>query len=649
MGNRSTSDGDIATDSRFSLSELRYRRLFEAARDGILLIDPQTREIVDVNPFLMEFLGYTYEEFIGKELYEIGAPGDKDASQAAFRELLRKGYIRYENMPLLAKDGRMHAVEFVSNLYPEGDRQIIQCNVRDISERRRGEAALHQSEERFKLVSRAVSDVIWDWNLETGSLWWSDGFTTAFGYPLSEIEPGRESRESRIHPDDLSRVVAGINDSVENGSGFWSAEYRFRLKDGKYATVQDRGYILHDELGRGIRMVGGIRDLTEERNNQLNSVRAQRMASIGTLAGGIAHDLNNVLTPVMMSIELLRIDSENDERRMAILDTIKVSCRRGADLVRQVLSFARGVDGQRTAIQLRQLVDELSGLIAKSFPRNIKIVTRVPDGLWPITGDPTQIHQVLLNLAVNARDAMASGGTLTITAENVTLDPRVVGGSRETSAGRHVMIQVRDTGTGITMNNCEHIFEPFFTTKGIGEGTGFGLAIVHTVVKNHGGFLAVESEVGRGTLFTIYLPANPSLRTLGSLPPFRVDQARGKGELVLVVDDELEVRDITKVTLETFGYRVMTACNGAEAVVLYAKNMGKIALVLTDMMMPIMDGAAAVQEIKRINPSARIIAVSGIDINEETRSSVDDFLAKPYSALDLVHMIREVLDVPVKV
>jgi PAS domain S-box-containing protein len=649
MGDRSTSEegivATVATDS-FSLSELRYRRLFEAARDGILIVDPQTREIVDVNPFLVEFLGYTHEEFIGKELYEIGMPSDRAASQAAFRELLKKGYIRYEDLPLQAKDGHMVAVEFVSNVYQEGYRQIIQCNVRDISERRRAETALHQSEERFKLVTRAVSDVIWDWNLETGSLWWSDGFTTTFGYAADEIEPGRASRESRIHPDDLSRIVAGINDAVDNGAGSWSAEYRFRAKDGSYANVQDRGYILHDDAGNSIRMVGGIRDLTEERKNQMQSVRAQRMESIGTLAGGIAHDLNNVLTPVMMSIELLRINSDNVQDRMAILDTIKVSCRRGADLVRQVLTFSRGVDGQRVAIRLRQLVDELKGLISESFPRNIKIVTMVPDDLWPITGDPTQLHQVLLNLAVNARDAMASGGTLTLTAKNVSLDPREVGGSRETSAGRHVMIQVSDTGTGITTENCEHIFEPFFTTKGIGEGTGFGLAIVHTAVKSHGGFLTVESEVGRGTVFKIYLPADPSLRTLASLPPFHSDVARGEGELVLVVDDEPEVLEMTKRTLETFGYRVMTARNGAEAVAIYTKNMGTIAIVLTDMMMPVMDGAAAIQEIRRINPSARIIAVSGIDIGEETRGNVNEFLAKPYSAPDLIHMIRGVLDLP---
>jgi PAS domain S-box-containing protein len=636
-GNVRHRKGNAVLLDSFSLSELRYRRLFEAARDGILLIDPETHRIVDVNPFLVEFLGYTNEEFVGKKLYQIGRPGDKASSVAAFQQLLEKGFVRYENLPLVTKDGRVVDVEFVSNIYQEGDQKIIQCNVRDISARKAADHALRQSEERFKLVTRAVSDVIWD------SLWWSDGFSSTFGYLESEVEPDRASWECRIHPDDLRRVVDGLAEAVDSGAESWEAEYRFRSKDGTYASVDDKGFILRDETGVGVRMVGGLRDLSEQKKAQMQSARAQRMESIGTLAGGIAHDLNNVLTPVMMSIELLKFDSGNDADRKTILDTIQVSCRRGADLVRQVLSFARGVDGQRVPIQLPQLIGELKGMIGETFPRNIKFVTQVSGDLWPLTGDPTQLHQVLLNLAVNARDAMPNGGTLTVTATNVSLDPKEIGSSPETSAGRHVLLAVSDTGTGITDNDCEHIFEPFFTTKRIGEGTGFGLAIVHTIVKSHSGFLRVESEVGRGTDFKIYLPADSILRTVASLPPFSSAVSQGHGELVLVADDEFAIREMTRRTLESFGYRVITANNGAEAVALYEKRSHEIVLVLTDMMMPIMDGPAAIKEFKRINPSARIVAVSGLNINEDTREMVDDFLAKPYSALDLVQMVREVL------
>jgi hypothetical protein len=626
-----------------STSELRYRRLFEAARDGILIVDPETRKIVDVNPFLVERLGYTFEEFIGKELFEIGLLKDEAASQETFRELQANGYIRYDDLPLETKDGRQIPVEFVSNLY----QQVIQCNIRDISARKRADAALRQSEERFKLVARVVSDVIWDWNLLTDKLWWSDGFMTTFGYVASEIEPGIASLESRIHPDDLRRVIDGIHHAIDTGAKSWAAEYRFRCKDGTYAVVQDSGYILRDASGKGSRMVGGMRDLTEQKKAETQHLRAQRMESIGTLAGGIAHDLNNVLAPIMMSIELLKFDSGKDPDRCAILDTIHTSCSRGADLVRQVLSFAQGLDGQRISIRLHHLIDELQGLINHTFPSSIKIVTRVPSDLWPVVGDPTQLHQVMLNLAVNARDAMPNGGTLTLTASNVMIGPKNAGKGSETCGGRHVLLEVSDTGLGIPPEIRERIFEPFFTTKAIGKGTGFGLATVHTIVNSHDGFLNLESEVGKGTTFKIYLPADPALRIVATTPPFQADLPRGHDELVLVVDDEFSIRDITRRTLESFGYRVITANNGAEAVELYSNQAQNIAVVLTDMMMPVMDGVTTIPLLKRINPSAKIIVVSGLEVPTTTKANVQDFLPKPYTARTLIRLVREVIDRPV--
>ncbi len=634
-------------------SELRYRRLFEAARDGILIVDPETRKIVDVNPFLMEFLGYDYGEFIGKELFEIGLLKDEAASQAAFRQLQATGYIRYDDLPLETKDGRRLDVEFVSNLYQDGDQQVIQCNIRDISARKLAKTALRESEERFKLVARAVSDVVWDWNLTTGSLWWNDGFLTTFGFIAGEIAPSVEFWTSRIHPDERSRVAEVIQQSLATAEESWTTEYRFKRKDGSYAFVRDHGYILRDGDGKGVRMVGGMRDLTEQKIMEAQYLRAQRMEGIGTLAGGIAHDLNNVLTPIMMSIELLKADSDNDPARRKILDVINISCRRGAELVRQVLSFARGLDGQRVAIRLWRLIDDLEGIIGGTFPSNIKIVTQVPDELWPITGDPSQLHQVLLNLAVNARDAMPQGGTLTFSASNLMLDAQFAGTSREAKPGPHVLLQVGDTGVGIPPEVRERIFEPFFTTKQPGQGTGLGLATVHTIVKSHGGFLDVESEVGRGTAFKIYLPAGLPRQTADSVLPIPTDLPLGRDELVLVVDDEFSIRLITQQTLEAFGYRVITACNGAEAIALYAKQPEQIAVVLTDMMMPIMDGAATIEVLMHINPSVKIIVASGIASRENlakaTRVDVHDFLAKPYTAPTLLKQIRDVLDRPANI
>jgi CheY-like chemotaxis protein len=301
-------------------------------------------------------------------------------------------------------------------------------------------------------------------------------------------------------------------------------------------------------------------------------------------------------------------------------------------------------------VSLRTLVDELKGIIGETFPRNIRIVTRVAADSWPITGDPTQLHQILLNLAVNARDAMPAGGTLTVAVSNVTLDAQYASTSPEAKPGLYVLLQVTDTGRGISPKIRDRIFEPFFTTKEVGKGTGLGLATVHAVVKSHGGFLNVYSEVGMGTTFKIYLPAEQACQEAEIVPPCHAELPRGRNELVLVVDDEFSIRHITQRTLEAFGYRVITASDGAEAVALYARQMQEIAVVLTDMMMPIMDGAATIQVLMRINPAVRIIAASGLEVTENvvkaTSAGVRDFLPKPYTAETLLKRIREVLDRP---
>ena len=521
---------------------------------------------------------------------------------------------------------------------------------RESSDRRQSDRALRQSEERFKFIARAVSDVVWDWDLAANTFWWNDGFLTTFGFAAGELEPSVGSWTGRIHPDERQRVLDGIHHAIANGAELWEAEYRVARKDGTYAFVLDRGIILRDAAGRGTRMVGGMRDLTAHKQLEAQSLHAQRMESIGTLAGGIAHDLNNVLTPIMLSIELLRNDAANDPRHQKLLESIYTNSRRGADLVRQVLSFARGVDGQRSAIRLRQLLSELEGIISPTFPRNIRIVTEASPTLWPITADPSQMHQVLLNLVVNARDAMPQGGTLTLTAANVTIDAQFAGMSKDARPGGYVLLQVTDTGHGIPAGLRERIFDPYFTTKKPGHGNGIGLVTVHTIVHNHGGFLNVESEVGKGTTFRIYLPADPALRSTVTVPPFAAVLPRGRDELILVADDEPSIRDITRQTLEASGYRVLTAADGAEAVALYASHATDIALVITDMMMPIMDGTMTIQVLQRINPAVRIIVASGLDSWKygagAANSGVYDYLPKPYTTETLLKVIRGAIDRP---
>jgi len=552
---------------------------------------------------------------------------------------------------IIRPDGRVRQIHQIAELILDGQGKPVRESgtIQDVTERKLSEEALRQSEERFKLAARAVSDVVWDWDLVTGSLWWSEGLTTAFGYETGEVEPGLDSWTSRIHSDDVHRIIDGLHHAVDAGAASWSAEYRFRCKSGDYALIQNRAYILRDATGKGIRMVGGMRDLTEEKKLEAQYLRAQRMNSIGTLAGGIAHDLNNVLAPIMMSIELLKKDPDIGVPRSKILNTIHVCCQRGADLVKQVLTFARGLGGAQVAIRLRYLIQDIEGIISETFPSNIKIVTETPNDLWPVMGDPSQLQQVLLNLAINARDAMPQGGTLTLTAANISIDAPTAGAAREAGLGPQVLLQVTDTGSGIPPEIRERIFEPFFTTKEPGKGTGLGLATVHTIIKNHHALLRVESEVGHGTTFKIYLPADPTLRADAAIPAVP-DLLRGRGELVLVIDDESSIRNITQQTLEAFGYRVITAGGGAEAIALYAKRAGEIGVVITDTMMPVMNGVGLIKALIEFNPSARIIASSGFavtaEVTETGSAKVSGFLAKPYTAQTLLRLLREVLDRP---
>jgi CheY-like chemotaxis protein len=369
------------------------------------------------------------------------------------------------------------------------------------------------------------------------------------------------------------------------------------------------------------------------------------MESIGTLAGGIAHDLNNVLSPIVMAVDMLQLKATDDASKRW-LDVLRTNAERGGNMVRQVLSFARGIEGERVALQPKHLIKEIVKILRETLPKSIEISFQVPDNLWIISADATQMHQVLMNLCVNARDAMPEGGSISIKAENVYLDENYARMHIEAKAGRFVVISVADTGPGMTPEIQSRIFEPFFTTKEMTKGTGLGLSTALTIVKSHGGFINVYSELHKGSHFALYLPA---LDTPGSVDAAaaQTDLPLGNGELILVVDDEESIREITRGTLETFGYKVLTASDGTEALALYADKKNEIALVLTDMVMPFMDGPATIRALQRMNPKVRIVAASGLGTGqhagEGALEGVSVFLNKPYTAEKLLKTLAEVL------
>jgi CheY-like chemotaxis protein len=368
------------------------------------------------------------------------------------------------------------------------------------------------------------------------------------------------------------------------------------------------------------------------------------LENLGSLAGGIAHDLNNVLAPIVMGVQLLR-DRHEDPKSLSTLATLDSCAKRGANLVKQILMFARGVEERRVTLHLGRLIDDLDKMLQRTFPKSIQIATDVAPDLWTVSGDKTQLEQVLMNLCVNARDAMPDGGTLSITARNETHDPKS-GISSEAKTAPCVVIEVSDTGEGIPPENLDKIFDPFFTTKEAGTGTGLGLSTVSAIVKSHGGFVTVDSTVKRGTTFRVHLLAlaaglqKEEDTTSGGFPA-------GKGEFILVVDDEAAVRDLARTILENYGYRVLVAADGVEGVAVYSQHRENIDLVLTDLDMPRMDGAHLIRILERINPEIRVITASGLmegdTFEEERTGAVRAVLQKPFSPAQLLQTLRDVL------
>ena len=507
----------------------------------------------------------------------------------------------------------------------------------DISERKRAEM------EAFRLASivEFSDDAIISKTLDGVVTSWNRGAERIFGYTADEMigtsitrlfPPARLEEEAEI----LAKVRRG--ESVEH---FETSRVR---KDGRPIDVAVAVSPMRDGRGAVVGASKVARDISDRKRLERQFLRAQRLESIGTLAGGIAHDLNNVLSPIMLSVELLRLDYP-DASSQELLDAIDRSALHGANLVRQVLSFASGVEGDRLEVRVDQLVRDVERTARDTFLKHIDVRTSLPADLWRVVGDPTQLQQVLVNLCVNARDAMPTAGRLLIRAENVTLDANDSGLHLDATVGPYVLLRVEDSGSGIAPEDLERIFDPFFTTKEVGKGTGLGLSTSLAIVKSHGGFVRVYSEPGNGTKFNVYLPARTSFSDEEQARA--VELPRGNGELVLVVDDEPSIRQITQKTLEAFGYRVVVATDGADALAIYARRGDDIAVVLTDMMMPVMDGAATIRVLRKLNPSVRIIAASGL-VHNRSGMGVDleirHFLPKPYAADSLLMMLKDCLD-----
>jgi PAS domain S-box-containing protein len=522
--------------------------------------------------------------------------------------------------------------------------QRIAERTHELAERKRAEQALRKSEASLREAQRIARLGNWEWNVLSNELRWSDEVYSIFGLAPQQFRATHESFLERVHPADRAKVEQAVQESLETGKPY-SLEHRVVRPDGEGRIVREQAEIFRDEIGKTTRMVGTVQDVTEQKRIEAEFLRAQRMDSIGAIAGGMAHDLNNALAPILMGIQLIRnkVSEPNIRQMLTVMET---STHRGADMVRQVLTFARGRDGESEPLELGRLIHEMETILRQTMPKSIAVQALVPTDLWPVLGNATQLHQALLNLCVNARDAMSKGGKLTLAADNVELSPAETKEMPDSKPGPYVMLLVSDTGTGIPPEVLPRIFDAFFTTKDPGKGTGLGLSTIVRIVRNHGGFVSVKSEVGTGTSFEIYLPrAEPSPAVLRATASEVSAAQPGRGELILFIDDDRSVREMVAPTLTEHGYRVLTAANGAEALALLGRHEREVRLVLTDVAMPIMDGLEMMEILHSRRPDLPVVLMSGtFDVRKAPLpTGAAAFLTKPFRLEQLLAVIADAL------
>ncbi len=627
------SDAKLRLDKE--LADLKHA-LDESA---IVAITDQRGIINYVNDKFCDVSKYAREELIGQDHRIINSGYHSKEFIRSIWTTIASGNIWRGDLRNRAKDGSLYWVDTTIVPFLNDDGKPFQYVAirHEITERKLAEERIRQ---QASLLD-SVRDAILVCDLDFRTIYWNKSAEREYGWTSAEAL-GRSVGELLCPGDDdqIDHARSGLDNADE-----WEAEFRHQRRNGEQIIVESRWTRVRSEAGDPAYYLVINTDITDKKRTQEQLFRAQRMESIGTLAGGIAHDLNNILSPIMMSVDMLRL-GEPDAESLRWMDMIKENAERGTQLVKQVLTFARGMAGERHNVHLKHITKDLIEILNQTLPKSITVKYHISSDLWPILADPTQVHQVLMNIAINARDAMPSGGTLTIKVENVYIDESYARMNIDARPGNYDLVSITDTGYGMGREVMERIFDPFFTTKEVGKGTGLGLATAMTIVRSHGGFINVYSERSKGTRFSIYFPAAEQAVQSSEVANTR-DLPRGNGELILVVDDESNIREITEATLVRFGYQVVTAVDGTNALAVYSQHGPEIAGVLTDLAMPYMDGTSLIRALRKMKPAIKIIAMSGLmsggQMAELTELNVDAVLSKPFSAETLLTTLAPVV------
>jgi PAS domain S-box-containing protein len=623
-------------EAQMRSSEAELAAIFNSAPDGIILFTEDLSAHL-MNPAAAKMYLCDAEQSVGEPLLSFVPQRLRKAVAAEIQDFLKSSETKrfFADRVALRSDGSEFPCECTLVRMIVGGRRFLTLRFRDLSESKASQAKIREQAEMLNQVRDAI--LLCDMNDRI--LFWNRGSRLLYG--LSEGQAIGLNVADILFANQRELWEAGRRFVLEQG--VYSTEVSQAGKDGREIAIEHRRSLIRNENGEPAAQLIISFDITSRKMHEAKERRSQRLESIGTLAGGIAHDLNNVLTPILMGAKLIKRSDNNRER---LAETIVASAERGAQMIKKLLAFAGGEQGIQERIDVRDIMLEAKEILSHTLPKTIELRVDCSNDLHAVSGDATELSQVLMNLAINARDAMPLGGSLELRATNIQVDPSQTQHSDALQAGPHVLITVADTGTGISREIIERIFDPFFTTKEQGKGTGLGLATSLGIIRTHGGDIAVSSEQGHGTTFAIYLPSAKG-DTATSIHDDGAAIPAGAGEMILLVDDESMILETACVMLESAGYRVITAASGSEAVETYQRASDTISLVVLDMMMPGMDGFATKDGLRAIDPQVRIIASSGFrrPSDEGGRlADVDGFLPKPYSDERLLHLVRTVLD-----
>lgn len=649
--------------------ERRLQLIVDTATDYAILTTDTERRVTSWSPGAVRILGFEPQDILGRPADDIFTPEDREAGAPEREmELARRDGSAPDIRWHMRKDGRR--VYLNGNLHllrGAGYEELGFLKIaRDETDRMRADLEIRDAEERFRLAVRATKDAIWDWDLTADHIQWNEAVETLFGYSSQDIEPSSQWWKSHIHPDEREQVVATINELIEGQETSWTAEYRFRRHDGSYADVIDRGTVLRAEDGAPLRMVGAMHDLTRHKEaqaylRQLNETlehrvldevaarlrteealrQSQKLDAIGQLTGGVAHDFNNLLTVIRGAAEMLRRPSLAEERRARYVEAIVETAERAAKLTGQLLAFSRRQALRPEVFDVGERILAIRDMLATVVGSRVTLITRTDCGTCHVEADPIQFETALVNMAVNARDAMDEVGELRISLQLASRIPRIRGHGEAT--GDFVAVRVSDTGIGIDPDKLGQIFEPFFTTKEVGKGTGLGLSQVYGFAKQSGGEVNVESRLGSGTTFTLYLPRTTERAESEVERDSDGEQLQGRGH-ILVVEDNEQVGAFSTQLLSELGFETTWAPSADAALDILAKEQGRFAAVFSDVVMPGMNGVELGHEIRRRYKDLPVILASGYShvLAKESRHGFE-LLNKPYSIEDLTRVLRRAI------